>query len=200
MKFNVCNISRLIQDGWNLKGNIEMIWVEIKEMKLKFDIKSTTASGVVYCMYLQKHMELANPAIFYNLAEAHARLGNSHKDATRATANTIGLNLKKGGMNKCSALTITKAKQKNVVKISDHIKSNTVGERIFLDISSVKHPKKGVMIPKPQWRRIVDEAKQLKISHWYAKKNEMAEPTCELIKMLLNKGIIIKVIRLDNAG
>jgi hypothetical protein len=28
----------------------------------------------------------------------------------------------------------------------------------------------------------------------------MVEPTCELIEMLLNKGIIINVIRLDNAG
>jgi hypothetical protein len=53
MKFNLCSLSRLIQDGWNLKGSSELNWVEKNEMKLKFDIKITTASCVVYCMYIQ---------------------------------------------------------------------------------------------------------------------------------------------------
>jgi hypothetical protein len=200
IKFNLCSLSILIQDNWNLKGISEMIWVENNNVKLEFDIKITTASGVVYCMYLQRDTELANPAVFYNVTEAHERLGNYHKDATRATTKDIGLNLRKGGTKKCSACTIAKDKQKTVIKISDHVKSNVVGERMFLDLSSVKPPKKGVKIPQPRWRMLVDEETNLKISHWYAKKNEMVDPTCELIKMLFNKGIVIKIIRLDNAG
>jgi hypothetical protein len=39
-----------------------------------------------------------------------------------------------------------------------------------------------------------------KISHWFSNKGEMVEPTCELIKILKNKDIVIKVIRLDNSG
>jgi hypothetical protein len=61
-------------------------------------------------------------------------------------------------------------------------------------------PRRELLFPKPQWRMLVDEAIHLKISHWFAKKNKMAEPTCEMIKMLKNKGIVVKVIRLDNAG
>jgi hypothetical protein len=34
----------------------------------------------------------------------------------------------------------------------------------------------------------------------FAKKNETVEPTCELIKILKNKGFFVKVIILDNAG
>jgi hypothetical protein len=200
MKLNLCSLSKLIQDNWNLKGNSEFIWVEKNNVKLKFDIKVTTASGVVYCMYLQRDTELANHAVFYNLTEAHERLGHSHKDATRATTNAIGLHLRKREMKKCSTCTIAKAKQKNVIKISDHVKSNVVGERMFLDLSSVKPPKKRVNIPKPQWRMLVDEATNLKISHWYARKNEMVEPTCEFIKMLLSKGVVIKIIRIFKAG
>jgi hypothetical protein len=169
-------------------------------MQLKFHIKITSASCVLYCMSLQRNPEIDSPAIFYNITEADERLGHSHKDATRATAKAIGFDLKKGGMQKCSACTIAKAKQKNVVKICDHVESNVVGEILFLDLSSVNPPKKGVKIPKPHWRMIVDDATNLKISHWYDKKNEMVNPTCELIKMLLNKCIVIKVMRLDNYG
>jgi hypothetical protein len=47
---------------------------------------------------------------------------------------------------------------------------------------------------------IVDEEFNLKISHWFAKKNGMVDSTYELIKMLKNKRIVVKVIRLDNAA
>jgi hypothetical protein len=60
--------------------------------------------------------------------------------------------------------------EKNVVNSSDHVKSNIVGKIMFLDLSSAKPPKEGVKIPKPQWRMIVDEANNLKISYLYAKK------------------------------
>jgi hypothetical protein len=91
-------------------------------------------------------------------------------------------------MKTCNTRNVAKDKQTNVINISDHAKSKVVGEIMFLDPSSIKPPKKGVVIPKPQWRIIVDEEVNLKISHWFAKKNEMVEPTCELIKMLKNKG------------
>jgi hypothetical protein len=87
-----------------------------------------------------------------------------------------------------------------VIKIGDHVRSKVVGERIFLDLSSIKPPKKGVVIPKHQWRMLVDDAVNLKIGHWFAKKNEMVEPKFELIKMLKNEYIVVKVIRVDSAG
>jgi hypothetical protein len=43
MKFNLCSLSRFIQDGWNLKGNSELIWVEKNGMKLKFEITPASA-------------------------------------------------------------------------------------------------------------------------------------------------------------
>jgi hypothetical protein len=110
------------------------------------------------------------------------------------------LSIKHGGVKSCNTCIVAKAAQKNVFEVSDHVKSKLVGERIVLDLSSIKHLKKGVVIPKPQWIILVDEAVNLKICHWFAKKNDMVEPTCELIKMLGSKGIVVKVIRLDNAG
>jgi hypothetical protein len=51
-------------------------------------------------------------------------------------------------MQTCDARTVSKAKQNNVIMINDHVKSKVVGERMFLDQSSIKPPKKGVVIPQ----------------------------------------------------
>jgi hypothetical protein len=74
MKLKLCSLSRLIQDGWNLKSNSEIIWVEKNELKLKFDIKIITASGVVYCMYMQHDTAIVDPVITYITNKAHERL------------------------------------------------------------------------------------------------------------------------------
>lgn len=54
MKFNLCSLSKLCQDGWEMKGNKEFLVMEKNNQKIKFDIKVNIATGVVYCMYLQR--------------------------------------------------------------------------------------------------------------------------------------------------
>jgi hypothetical protein len=132
--------------------------------------------------------------------QAHEKLGHSNEDATRATADIVGMKLRKGGMGICLACTIGKAKQKNVRKKSEGIKSKEPGGRMYLDISTVKDKKDEPTITKNNWRIMVDESTNLKISHLYAKKDRMVEPTCELIKKLKNMKIEIKILRMDNAG
>jgi hypothetical protein len=112
----------------------------------------------------------------------------------------IGMKLRKGGVGTCLACTIGKAKQKNVKKKSEGIKSKEPGGRVYLDISTVKDKKGEPKITKNNWRIMVDESTNLKISHFYAKKDGMVEPTCELIKKLKNMEIEIKILRMDNAG
>jgi hypothetical protein len=53
---------------------------------------------------------------------------------------------------------------------------------------------------KNNWRIMADESTNLKISHFYTKKDGMCEPTCELIKKLKDMKIEIKILRMDNAG
>ena len=108
--------------------------------------------------------------------------------------------LKLGGSLVCEACNITKAKQKAVVKISELDPVKRSGERIYLDISSVKAPS-GIPQPsKPRWRIMVDERTNLKFSDFFATKDGMIEPTCMQINKWKNAGIHVKYIRLDNAG
>jgi hypothetical protein len=69
---------------------------------------------------------------------------------------------------------------------SDHVKSDNP-EDFLLELASFKSPRKGMVIPKPNWRLMVDESTKLKITDLYKKKNDMVEPTCLLIKKLKDK-------------
>jgi hypothetical protein len=46
-----------------MKGNKDFLVMERNNQKIKFDIKVTTAAGVVYCMYLQCDEEIVNAAV-----------------------------------------------------------------------------------------------------------------------------------------
>jgi hypothetical protein len=72
------------------------------------------------------------------------------------------MKLRKGGMGTCRACTIGKAKQKNVKKKSEGVKSQEPRGRIYLDISAVKDKKGEPNIMKNNWRIMVDESKKPK--------------------------------------
>jgi hypothetical protein len=130
--------------------------------------------------------------------QAHECLGHSNEDTTRATSDSIGMKLRKGGMGTCLACTIGKAKQKNVKKKSEGSKSKEPRGCMYLEISSVKDKKGEPKITENNWIIMVDESTNLKISHFYAKKVGMCEPTCKLIKKLKDMEIKIKILRMDN--
>jgi hypothetical protein len=74
------------------------------------------------------------------------------------------------------------------------------GRRIFLDIVTVKAPKGAPTISKPNWRILVDQESQLKISDFFETKDKMVSLTLAKIKNFIQNGIDIKIIRLDDAG
>jgi hypothetical protein len=92
-----------------MKGKKELLLMERNNQQVKFDIKATTATCVVYCMYLKCNEKIANAAVEYNINQAHAPLGHSHKDATCATAISLRIKLTRGGVVKpCRACIVAK--------------------------------------------------------------------------------------------
>jgi hypothetical protein len=128
--FNLFSLTRMMINNWILGGDENSILLEKGRNKIVFDIKITTSTGAIYCAYMKRKFELTNLStdgtrkeVTYTVLQAHERLGHSNEDATRATADVIGMKLRKGGMGTCLACTIGKAKQKNVRKKSEGIKS-----------------------------------------------------------------------------
>ena len=126
-------------------------------------------------------------------------LGHAGEDATAKTAKALGWKLT-GAVKRCESCQVAKAKQKAVPKDSEHTPSKTPGERLYLDISSVKKPKEVKHVGKTNWYMIVDEATHLKSSNFYETKNGMVEPTCIFINKLHKNNIPTKFVRCDNAG
>jgi hypothetical protein len=170
-------------NNWILGGDENSIWLEKGRSKIVFDINITTSTSAIYCAYMKHKFELTNLStdgkrkeVTCTVLQSHERLGYSNEDATKATAEAVGMKLRKGGMGTCLACTIGKAKQKNVKNKSEGIKSKEPGGRMYLDISTVKDKKGEPRITKHNWRITVDESTNLKISHFYAKKYGMCEP------------------------
>ena len=85
-------------------------------------------------------------------------------------------------------------------KDSDHEASKIPGERIYLDISSIKGTDEYTPTAKRHWRIMVDEATGLKFTRFFETKSGMVEPTLEQICKWSHNRIVTKYIRLDGAG
>ena len=113
-----------------------------------------------------------------------------------ATAKYYKVNLT-GKVNNCLSCSLEKTRQKNIPKKNED-KSENPGERMYLDISSVRKPSMG---GRQHWVMLVDEATKYKKSFFLKKKNEKVEPIIDWIKALKARHEIqVKIIRCDNAG
>ena len=93
-----------------------------------------------------------------------------------ATAKYYKVNLT-GKVNNCPSCSLEKIRQKNIPKKNED-KSENPGERMYLDISSMRKPSMG---GRQHWVMMVDEATKYKKS-FLKKKNEQVEPIIDWIK------------------
>ena len=94
---------------------------------------------------LKKNLNVENTKLMNNkrcyFLTLHQRLGHPSEDITRATGLKLGLKMK-GTMRECEGCGLGKMRQKNVSK-EQVPRAKNVGERIFVDISSIKHESAG---------------------------------------------------------
>ena len=113
-----------------------------------------------------------------------------------ATAKYYKVNLT-GKVNICLSCSLEKIRQKNIPKKNEDKIENT-GERMYLDISSMRKPSMG---GRQHWVMLVDEATKYKKSFFLKKKNEQVAPIIDWIKALnaIHENQV-KIIGCDNAG
>ncbi|MFM8622083.1 MAG: reverse transcriptase domain-containing protein, partial [Holophagaceae bacterium] len=129
-------------------------------------------------------------------AEAHQILGHPGKELMKSTSNRLGWNLT-GEDIPCEDCMIAKARRSNVNKVAKN-PSTTPGERLMIDISSVKttdNKKSGRF-----WLLVVDEATDMKWSFFLQSKSQQVPVLQSHIKILKEIGHPVKYIRCDNAG
>ena len=212
--FNLFSLSKRLKKGWSLHGNADALTLSSPDgaCKLRFDIKITTPNGVLFAICMKRtHAEHANVVTNGNknekmtkmsVLQAHEKLRHINARATVQVAESLGWVLTGNRTINCVSCAAGKAKQKslNKVKIPDPDDEKN-WYRAYLDISTVKKTDNMPAPPNPNWRIIVLGTKvQLKFSHFFKSKNDMIEPTCELMHRWGQAGIVIKKLRMDNAG
>ena len=100
----------------------------------------------------------------------HRVTGHAGHHLMDATAKYYKVDLT-GKVNNCLSCSLEKIRQKNIPKKNED-KSKNPGERMYLDISSMK---KSSMEGRQHWVMLVDEATKYKKSFFLKKKNEQVE-------------------------
>jgi hypothetical protein len=96
--FNLFSLSIMQRRGWLLYGDVKKIWLEKWGNKIMFDLMVPTPKGVVYCMYMNHHSEMATPstdddgnvapivapatATTMSIKPAHAKFAHSNEEET----------------------------------------------------------------------------------------------------------------------
>ena len=100
-------------------------------------------------------------------------------------------------MRECEGYGLGKMRQKNVSK-EQVPRTKSIGESMFIDISSFKHKSTG---GAKFWALFMDDCSGSLINWFLREKSDLARQGSMLIKKLNDQhGIKIKVIRCDNVG
>ena len=99
----------------------------------------------------------------------HQRLGHPSEDITRATGLKLGLKMK-GTMSDFEGCGLGKMRQKNVSK-EQVPRAQNIGERMFIDISSIKHKSAG---GAKFWALFMDDHSGFLINRFLREKSDLA--------------------------
>ena len=81
----------------------------------------------------------------------------------------------------CEACVAGKAQRKNLSTVPESRPAIEEEPRVFMDLTFIK-PKIGMLEPSaPVWQVLVDEHTQKAFMKFYAQKDDIVEPTCELL-------------------
>jgi hypothetical protein len=64
--FNLFSLTKMIEKGWILHGNDDMIWLDKGDKTVKFDIKIKTSRGVLFCMNIKRTVKSAEELAMAN--------------------------------------------------------------------------------------------------------------------------------------
>ena len=201
--YNLFSITQAISSGWMLGNEGKTIILKNGQSVLKFNKMLKTKSGYVGGAEILPRVDdnIAAPALSpgkgVDIMKFHDMLGHVSESMTRKTAEYYGVKLI-GNFDVCVDCAKAKARQKNVPKGNDTVHATSNGERLFMDISSIKTISYG---GAKFWLLVVDDRTDYSWSYFLKRKSETKDKICELVLELKSKnGYNVLFIRCDKAG
>jgi hypothetical protein len=202
---NLFSVISAMKQGWKLSGekvnNETVMKLTKNSLTIGFDqkVKASTTDllGVKFLRAIpEAAMTNLQPGTKVKTTTLHYQLGHPSEAVTRATAKYMDVNVT-GKLETCENCAMGKAKQKNVPKVNENV-STVPGERLYIDISSIKERSIG---GSKFWLLAVDEATHMKWSFFLKSKDQTTATMIPFLKELKAKYFkSVKFIRCDNAG
>ena len=206
MRQKLFSFTQAMMGGWTMQGG------QTKQGELFIALTHEDHKTIIFdrvlkagnSVLLAAKMVIKNPeevnAAIVNRKQSkeyfHRVTGHAGHHLMDATAKYYKVNLT-GNVNNCLSCSLEKIRQKNIPKKNED-KSRNPGERMYLDISSMRKPSMG---GRQHWVMLVDEATKYKMSFFLKKKKKQFEPIIDWAKSLKARHEIqVKIIRCDNAG
>jgi hypothetical protein len=204
---NLFSITKALENGWSICNEGLKIKFDKGNFGFTFDRTLRTESGAIMAVEMYPWVDTMNitlePGMSMNINKLHLLLGHACKQTLRNMAHQYGITLK-GNFLVCSDCAMSKARQKNVDKVTETF-STYPGERLFIDISSTRATSFG---GSKFWLLIVDQFTDMCCSAFLEKKSELSNRVWHFIQQIKNNcAIEIEnlhvgpiTIRCDNAG
>ena len=144
---NLWNISKMLLNGWSMKGDYNKIVLTRDGISIVFDIVAPTTTGCLYCLRFtcdtqeDLHIGIKRLAPLATLEVLHARLGHMNTAAVKHVAATLGLEVTSNTMSICEACAKAKAQLKTFHKIEDTVPQQNLElreRRLYMDIEQLK--------------------------------------------------------------
>ena len=200
---NLFSITSALKHGCEMHGLHEMIKIKKGRMEYKFDHRIKNGKGNLYGIQISDRTSnvekdyTSNDTALLSMNKLHERLGHPNAEITKATATKLSVKTSDIAMTKCEHCDIAKMKKKNVSKKPLN-KAHRPGDRVYMDISSIKYPSAG---GSKFWILFVDDYSEFLFGTYMKRKSDLATEGIKLMKTIMNNsGVTIKVIRCDNAG
>ena len=209
LNFNLISLTWLLCSGWSITSGdaASIIHTHGNGGVINFDIMIPTACGAIFACQFVRDADVCAACTAVgtkmNIQKAHRLLGHGDEESMRKTAQELGWILTHGTLKPCLYCAKAKAKQKNVCKESTAPKAKVPGGRVYLDLSKVtvsKSDDSEFELTNKWWKIVMDKTTGKKWSDFTPTKKGMVERPCEFMHKMKQKGIPIKVIRLDPAG
>ena len=199
---NLFSITKALEQDWRISNEGVNITLSKSTASLTFDHVLRTDSGAITAIEMVPRHEEVNVTLergkHINVNKLHLLLGHVCENTLRQTANHYGMILE-GQLKPCPECALAKVRQANVAKVTNVV-STKPGERLYIDVSSVKAKSFG---GAKFWLLIVDHYTDYCWSAFLKTKSEVGERVRKFIKMLklqLKAEKDWTVIRCDNAG
>ena len=180
--------------GFNLGNQGRIITLSRGDAVIGFDRVFPTSTGFIMAAEMEPLPLNAGYAVLeagreIDIHSFHKMYGHPGERILRNTAAAYDLKLKKK-LEKCENCALGKSRQANVSKERVQ-RSEKPGERLMIDISSVKKRSAG---GNKFWLGILDDATDYMWSKFLKKKSELSAVMIGLIKDLRAKGFDVKYI------